>query len=340
MNTIHCNVSNDQLSMEEWSSIESRMRPDRYSQVGFLAEDEKLSTVIEQDRQTLQHFGITYDQIADILKYIEDKYIKSSHLVALINEKYQVSSVCYMGAQECPFQNHKLDDRYHGVDYGSVDLTVKNVATGKTITFGTLLHHLIRAHHFFESPKSPYRLDPVDVIELFDLKPGVVYTPKYEILEEWTHTSSSSNIMYGKEGVEVLLSVCLEKYDTGIPGVLCMVLPCTWTHNLAKYVKENSTFDWNSYFQYEYTKDRESSIKLSLFDDYVPPTDEEILQRVNRKLKKIEQNNIEDVYVVVLNGTKKPQSFTINVRGVKLGYVDKYATVETIYRYRTYKVIQ
>tara|TARA_R100000750_G_scaffold62782_1_gene57976 strand:- start:828 stop:1130 length:303 start_codon:yes stop_codon:yes gene_type:complete len=97
MNTIHCNLPNEQLSMEEWSSIESRMRPDRYSQVGFLAEDEKLSTVIEQDKQTLQHFGITYDQIADILKYIEDKYIKSSHIVALVDEKYQVSSVCYMG---------------------------------------------------------------------------------------------------------------------------------------------------------------------------------------------------------------------------------------------------
>jgi len=337
MNSVHCNIATGNLSAEEISIVESRMYPGKYSKAGFLAEDEKLLTVIEQDRQTIQYFDITYEQIADILKYIEIKYRKSGLKTALIDEKYQVSSFCPANPQECPFQNQELDDYYHGHDYGNINLTVKNVTTGKTIIFGNLLVHLIRAHHFFEGPKSPYRLDPVDVIELFDLKPGVVYTPKYKTIEEWCNLSSVSRCMYGKEDIDILCSVCLGRYDIGVSGILCILLPCPRINNIIKYAREKgSTFEWISYFYDRYEDDRKVAIDYNLFDDDIILTDKEICQEISDEIEKIEQRDIKSMYLLVLNLTKEVQCFTSIIEGIKLKHIDNHITMETIYMYRSY----
>ena len=111
----------------------------------------------------------------------------------VVENIYEVTKcTIYMGAQECPFQNREKDSGYHGYEYGDRDVTITNIRTGKAIEFNTLLIHMIRCHHFFESPKSSHRLNPKDVIELFDLKPGMDYSPKYQYYYLWSMNSSGN----------------------------------------------------------------------------------------------------------------------------------------------------
>ena len=231
--SIKCNVPNDQLSAEEWQVIESRMYPDGYSQTGFLQAGEKLSEVIDNDAKFLQSVSITYDQIADRLETIVGKYNRILNLATQRREKlgqvivelqYEIEEIAYMGAQECPFQNKKLDNSYHGYEYGSSDITVRNIITNKSFTFNTLLLHLIRAHRFFESPKSSHRLDPGQVIEVLEIKPNVNYTPRYKSYQYWQHQGSCNCNNSTQKEMQLLMQIALKTYVLD-KNVIAFLLP-------------------------------------------------------------------------------------------------------------------
>jgi hypothetical protein len=104
----------------------------------------------------------------------------------IIENRYIVTCISYWGYQTCPFIGgiynkeeftHVRDELGGGDDYWLYDLI-----TGKTLQFNDLLIHLIESHGFFEGNVF-HRLDPKDVINFFELKSGVNYTPKY-ITEE------------------------------------------------------------------------------------------------------------------------------------------------------------
>lgn len=234
MSIVHCNLPNEKLSEKEFDEIEQRMYPGKYSGVGFLQEGERLRDVINADDLYLKSVGITYEQIADRLETIVGKYSRTielehkddavigdvSKIMLLfgkekkrtVENRYLISDVSYMGAQECPFQNKKLDNRYHGYAYGSRDLTVYDTVTEREIVFNTLLPHMIRCHKFFESPKSSHRLEPRDVIEILEIKPDVCYKPMYKYYHQWSSEFSSSE--YPKESeLGVLKQLALKKYD-------------------------------------------------------------------------------------------------------------------------------
>jgi len=163
---VHCNLPNCDLTSKEWSRIEYNMYPDRLSCSGFLRkglfieDDEKLSSVLEKDAQTLDKYNITYKQIADKLREILSSNHDSNLKVTMDGP--------YLGAQECPFQNMDLDNKYHGSLYGSIDITVTNTILNETFSFNTLLIHMIEQHGFFEG-SVPHRVDPEKVIRILNL---------------------------------------------------------------------------------------------------------------------------------------------------------------------------
>jgi hypothetical protein len=89
-----------------------------------------------------------------------------------------VSILSYMGTQECPFQNHHLDGQYHGYTYRCTDITVTNTDTKETLTYNTLLQHMILTHQFFEGSVS-HRIDPETVVRVLDIQPDIDYASKY-----------------------------------------------------------------------------------------------------------------------------------------------------------------
>jgi len=144
------------------------------------------------------------DEITKLLKQkraecesIYKQYMKNGGLI--IDGKYLMHICSYRGSQQCPFKNNELDPRYHGYDYGCSDVTITNLETNKTITFGTLLLHMIEYHQFFEGNGSlidqkqcdnTYRLDPSEIVELLELKPNVDYKHTKVIKKLWRSSCS------------------------------------------------------------------------------------------------------------------------------------------------------
>jgi hypothetical protein len=218
---VHCNLPNDQLSHEELVLIQKRMYPKQYSDSGFLKNGEILKDVIKKDSDTLKKLDITYKQIVDRLNNIsaqyfclmnlvndekknisyglllekDARYIKrvtktnTNKYVYMIEDNLLVSSVSYHGAQECPFQNKDIDDKYHGYEYGSTDITIINTSLNESFTINTLVIHMIDKHHFFEG-SVPNRVDPELLVRVLNIEQNVNYAPKYKYCYEWNFKGS------------------------------------------------------------------------------------------------------------------------------------------------------
>lgn len=158
----YCNKNIDELSEDEYKTIENRMYPGQFSQVGFLNNGEKLSDIIRQDRQTLEKINISYEQIVSKLKIFVDLYNNNSS-GEYQTDKFIVSGKTYKGYQECPFWNTKYRS-----SHGSQDITVYNKTLGEGITFPSLIVHLIEHHHFFEG-NTEYRVDPEKLVRVLEI---------------------------------------------------------------------------------------------------------------------------------------------------------------------------
>ena len=201
-----CTRSFENVSQDELKSIEKQMLPGALSESGFLLQGDSLVDVYGYDKSYLQKVGITYDQIADVLETIAEKAYRKQKVLyernpdgdvygdLMIDGRYKIKLVSYRGAQTCPFQD-PTDKHYYGYEYGSTDVHVEDIKTGKKITYSTLLPHMIRYHHFFESPKVSHRVDPAQIIEMFNIQPGVNYEPKRVTELTWSLQSGSSHLL-------------------------------------------------------------------------------------------------------------------------------------------------
>lgn len=203
--SFHCNHAYHEISLEELSTIEKRMYAGQMSESGFLAEGERLDDVYQKDKTFLESVGITYQQIVDRLETLLGKYYRTVNLEykktketnygktpTLVEGKYEITHTTWMGAQRCPFQNYDKDNGYHGYSYGDTDITIRNIENGSTISFNTLLTHMIKMHQFFEGSVS-HRLDPQLVIETLDIKPNINYKAERKHYYSWQSSSSSSH---------------------------------------------------------------------------------------------------------------------------------------------------
>lgn len=244
-----CERSFETLSSEDIAFIQERMLPwrkegdntGRMSKSGFLLPGESLKEIYEADRKFLEKVDITYDQIADVLTTILGKALRVRQLQYektrnawpkeghLVDRRYRVHITTSMGAQECPFQD-PTNEHYFGYEYGNANLAIKDEKTGKQLKFNTLLPHMIRHHHFFESPNVSCRVNPSDIIEMFEIKPGQETKPTYWTEYCWSDGSGSTNM--DASAKEIKMRACevlmVAKYESPRDSdpVVCYMMPC------------------------------------------------------------------------------------------------------------------
>ena len=85
--------------------------------------------------------------------------------------------------------------------------------TNEKITFNTLLPHMIKYHHFFESPNVSHHVGPEKVIRLFNLVPGGKLTT-YKIKTCWTEDHSGSIDQKLVFYIRLLECLSVDKYET------------------------------------------------------------------------------------------------------------------------------
>ena len=75
---------------------------------------------------------------------------------------------------------------------GADDYWIYDLRTGQSLRFNDLHIHLIRDHGFFEGHVY-HRLEPLDIIHFFDLKPCIDYAPIYLFETQWVKVNEGFN---------------------------------------------------------------------------------------------------------------------------------------------------
>lgn len=234
-----CDISQEELAQFENEYLKSSW----FCGLGFMDKNDRLLDIYHADLKTLEDKNITFQQIADVLTSITEKYKRKCTLIGsarindsaeyspdiesyhknellqldralflkktnasypdmcpsvetqnpiIIDKRYLVTCISYWGFQGCPFvffsKQVSRSETGGGDDYWIYDLVTK-----KSIQFNDLLIHLIRDHHFFEG-NTHHRLDPLTVIDFFDLKSEVDYSCNFVETERWVRVNEGGDI--------------------------------------------------------------------------------------------------------------------------------------------------
>jgi len=151
------------------------MRPGIFSQSGFLGPKESLRTVLESDAATLDQIGVTAETLALRLSANITAALALRQATTIVSP-YTIRIQRYKGPQICPFAPEPHENPCPGPPLSdnrlaSIDWNIRNTRNNTHLSGPGLIVHLIQAHHFFEGPRSPYRVDPRALAHLLELGP-------------------------------------------------------------------------------------------------------------------------------------------------------------------------
>ncbi len=158
------------------ADLEADMRPGAPSDVastkGFLGKEEKLLEVLAMDnRYVVDDLGLTHPELAKHLRIVGAVGLK--HLVdsgkagkpsvakefTYHGRKFKVTVAVALGYQLSPFKDGTQTNN---------NAVVYNLTNGKKLGYSLLVPHMIERYGFYEGKGTPYRVEPREVLEVFD----------------------------------------------------------------------------------------------------------------------------------------------------------------------------
>ena len=88
--------------------------------------------------------------------------------IELNGQHLRVSCIVWNGAEECPIEK-SFSNKYHGYERGDRDWFITNLDKNINIWIPDLVPAQAGMFGFFQSPSSPYRIDPKKYIEVFNI---------------------------------------------------------------------------------------------------------------------------------------------------------------------------
>jgi hypothetical protein len=159
-----------QINGRSIAELEKDMRPGALSDAGFLGWDEGLLDVLAADnRFVVDESGLTHQELAKHLHAMEAigarrlKPDKSEAEFLYHGRRYKVEFVYSRGYQDSPFR----DGTRH-----SSNAIVTNVENGAKLSYGLLVPDMIERYGFYEGRGTTYRVEPRQVLEVFDFLKG------------------------------------------------------------------------------------------------------------------------------------------------------------------------
>jgi hypothetical protein len=149
------------------ATLEKTMRPGKSSSAGFLGKEEKLLDVMAADNKTVvDELGLTHQDLArpmHAMGAVAQLLGKTANAapVEFVYEgrRFKVKRTDTRGRQPSPFE----DDTASGSN-----VEVHNLDSGKKIAYGLLVPFMIERYGFYEGKGTPYRVEPRQVVEVFD----------------------------------------------------------------------------------------------------------------------------------------------------------------------------
>jgi hypothetical protein len=149
----------------DWQQIQENMRPGVITLQGFLGQDGRdLVQIIDEDAAVVHRLALTHEAIAARMAELRDVGTRGLGEFIDVPPHFAVRVDSVRGRLRCPFGEPGLTPK--------TNITVKNLATGREITFTDLNIHCIREHGFYQGRGSVFRIDPAVVAEILEMPRG------------------------------------------------------------------------------------------------------------------------------------------------------------------------
>lgn len=143
-------------------AIERTMRQAGAAHNGFLGQDERdLADILQADDAAARRRGLTHARVAQRMLALRQAGWKGLGDTLSVPPHFEVHVDSARGTLPCPFGDQDSTAK--------VNTTVRNLKSGKSITFTDMNIHLIAAHGFYEGHGSQFRLDPEQLIDTLEI---------------------------------------------------------------------------------------------------------------------------------------------------------------------------
>jgi hypothetical protein len=143
--------------------VEKNMMPGEISHTGFLGNDKRsLADILLDDGLTVADLQLTHQILAERMEELTDKGREGFGYPVMIDGFLEVTVEDSRGSIACPFNHMGM--------YPKENVLVLNRKTGEEISWTSLNIHMIREHGFYEGKGSPFRVEPVDLVRILEIK--------------------------------------------------------------------------------------------------------------------------------------------------------------------------
>lgn len=141
----------------------ANMRPGKISLPGFLGGERDLARRLDEDAEAVKRLGLTHAAVAARMRALRDAGAAGLGEFIAVPPHFEVRVDSVRGRLPCPFGERGLHPK--------TNVIVRNLATGRELTYTDLHIHLVAAHGFYEGRGTPYRLEPADLAAVLEVGP-------------------------------------------------------------------------------------------------------------------------------------------------------------------------
>lgn len=144
---------------------QNAMRPGVITRDGFLGHDTRnLVDILIEDEAEVQRLNLTHAEIAQRMIELRDAGMRGLGDFINVEPHFEVKVDTVRGKLPCPFGDPGI--------FPKTNTVVRNLELGREITYTDLSIHMIMAHGFYEGRGSGFRLEPSEIVEVLEVKPG------------------------------------------------------------------------------------------------------------------------------------------------------------------------
>ena len=146
----------------EMKKIQDNMQPGVITINGFIGDDHcDLAQILDRDNNAVKKLKLTHKIIAVKMQEFRDKGEAGLGEFIKVDPHFNVKVSTVRGGIRCPFEDKGLLQK--------ANITVKNLKTGKEISYTDLCIHFIEKHGFYQGIGSLYRLNPEKLASVLEL---------------------------------------------------------------------------------------------------------------------------------------------------------------------------
>ena len=145
------------------SRIQEKMKPGIITRDGFLGTDRRnLIDMLVEDDETVKRMDLTHATVAQRMIDLRDTGLRGLGNFINVEPHFEVRVDSVRGKLPCPFGDPGI--------FQKTNTTVRNLKSGKEVTYTDLHIHMIGSHGFYEGRGSPFRLEPETLVSVLEIK--------------------------------------------------------------------------------------------------------------------------------------------------------------------------